>query len=109
MNNTLHKSLSLEEPNQWQGGWKIGGNLTIMVLKAPTEQQIKNTEETFGWEWVEMRKELKCHCYHCSDTITRMTTMIVCPECGNKRCPKATDHNNECTNSNEAGQKGSRY
>jgi hypothetical protein len=36
-------------------------------------------------------------------------TFIVCTECGNKRCPKATDHNLNCTNSNEPGQKGSRY
>lgn len=34
---------------------------------------------------------------------------IVCPECGNKRCPKATHHDNECTNSNEDNQPGSRY
>lgn len=35
--------------------------------------------------------------------------MIVCPECYNKRCPKATDHNFKCTNSNEVSQKGSLY
>ena len=35
------------------------------------------------------------------------TVMIVCSECGNKRCPKATDHNNDCTNSNAPGQPGS--
>ena len=35
------------------------------------------------------------------------TRMIVCPECGNKRCPRATDHNLECTNSNDDGQPGS--
>ena len=38
-----------------------------------------------------------------------MSTFIVCPDCGNKRCPRATDHNLECTNSNDTGQKGSRY
>lgn len=38
-----------------------------------------------------------------------MTRMILCPTCGNKRCPKATDHRLECTNSNESGQKGSIY
>jgi len=51
----------------------------------------------------------RCHCYHCADTYKRMTTFIVCPECGNKRCPHATDHNLQCTNSNEPGQEGSRY
>jgi len=35
--------------------------------------------------------------------------MILCPECGNKRCPKATDHKNACTGSNESGQPGSDY
>jgi hypothetical protein len=35
--------------------------------------------------------------------------MYLCPECGNKRCPKATDCENNCTNSNEPNQKGSIY
>lgn len=35
--------------------------------------------------------------------------MIVCPECGYKRCPKATDHELKCTGSNEPGQPGSAY
>lgn len=35
--------------------------------------------------------------------------MIVCPICGNKRCPHASDHDLACTNSNEPGQKGSVY
>ena len=38
-----------------------------------------------------------------------MSRMIVCVECGNKRCPHGTDHRNECTGSNEPGQPGSRY
>jgi len=37
------------------------------------------------------------------------TTMIVCTTCGNKRCPRATDPNLDCTNSNDAGQPGSSY
>ena len=35
--------------------------------------------------------------------------MILCAICGNKRCPHAADHHNECTNSNEPGQPGSSY
>ena len=35
--------------------------------------------------------------------------MIVCPTCGNKRCPKATDHDLPCSGSNEPGQAGSAY
>lgn len=32
---------------------------------------------------------------------------VTCGTCGNKRCPKATHHDNVCTNSNEPGQEGS--
>lgn len=37
------------------------------------------------------------------------TRMILCGECGNKRCPHATDHRFTCTGSNEPVQTGSRY
>jgi hypothetical protein len=35
--------------------------------------------------------------------------MILCPTCGNKRCPHASDHTLACTGSNEPGQPGSAY
>lgn len=35
--------------------------------------------------------------------------MILCPKCGNKRCPMASDHDLACTGSNEPGQPGSVY
>lgn len=35
--------------------------------------------------------------------------MIVCPDCGNKRCPKCSNHELECSGSNEPGQPGSIY
>lgn len=38
-----------------------------------------------------------------------LVTFIVCRECGNKRCPKATIHKNACTGSNEPGKIGSLY
>lgn len=37
------------------------------------------------------------------------TRMILCPDCGNKRCPKATDHRLACSGSNDPGQRGSVY
>ena len=58
----------------------------------------------------------ECYCYNCNiDRVDAcglpyvLTRMIVCPTCGNKRCPHSTDHNLACTNSNEPGQPGSRY
>lgn len=62
-------------------------------------------------DWLENIKKsgpAKC-CYNCATPAQRMSQMIVCPNCGNKRCPKATDHNHRCTGSNEPGQAGSRY
>lgn len=59
------------------------------------------------------------NCYRCARCLDAIATptgmpfssmqMIVCTDCGNKRCPKAADHKNECTRSNEPGQEGSRY
>ena len=60
--------------------------------------------------------EETCWCYSCNkdkkDEIgwpIVWSRMILCPKCGNKRCPHATYHGFECTNSNEPGQEGSRY
>lgn len=36
------------------------------------------------------------------------TMFLVCPECGNKRCPRANNHQFTCTGSNAPGQPGSR-
>lgn len=52
-------------------------------------------------------------CHACADRLQwkeRMFVgMILCPDCGNKRCPKASDHQLGCTRSNEPGQPGSIY
>jgi hypothetical protein len=55
----------------------------------------------------------KCECVTCTaadkDYNPFNRKMIVCPVCGNKRCPKASYHNHDCTGSNEPGQHGSIY
>jgi DNA-directed RNA polymerase subunit RPC12/RpoP len=51
----------------------------------------------------------ECWCEKCRPNTIGYMRMIVCPECGNKRCPKATNHENACTGSNEVGQKGSSW
>lgn len=43
------------------------------------------------------------------DRIYILGRMFLCPFCGNKRCPKATDHRLDCTRSNDPGQPGSAY
>jgi hypothetical protein len=51
----------------------------------------------------------KCWCHTCRPIKLDDMRMILCPDCGNKRCPRANHHDNECTNSNDPGQKGSAY
>ncbi len=56
----------------------------------------------------------KCHCFECASELSdfntaALTKIYLCPQCGNKRCPHATDHRLVCTNNNESGQLGSRY
>lgn len=33
-----------------------------------------------------------------------MSVMVVCTICGNKRCPKASNHANQCSGSNSPNQ-----
>jgi hypothetical protein len=52
--------------------------------------------------------EPECWCHKCHGNRPPMH-MILCPTCGNKRCPKASDHDLACTDSNLPGQPGSVY
>lgn len=69
-----------------------------------------------------MNKNVSCECHQCIEdngitvnifdgipVLLSATKMIICPVCGNKRCPKASNHRLACTSSNEPGQKGSIY
>ena len=46
----------------------------------------------------------ECSCHACRPVTFADSRFVVCPECGNKRCPHANDHRNACTGSNEPGQ-----
>lgn len=50
-----------------------------------------------------------CWCRTCRPVVLNDMRFVVCPDCGNKRCPRANDHRNACTGSNELGQEGSAY
>lgn len=57
-------------------------------------------------------RTITCSCATCMPIYIHNAAtvrMILCPKCGNKRCPHATDHRLACTNSNEPGQPGSSY
>lgn len=58
----------------------------------------------------ELSDRQSCGCHACIHAIGEVQTFyILCPECGNKRCPKATNHVHTCTGSNDSGQVGSVY
>lgn len=81
---------------------EFGNNWDAIFSKKTAEQQVDKPD---------------CYCYNCNKNYTEpgeyfpyvSSIMILCPVCGNKRCPHSTDHNQPCTNSNEPGQPGSRY
>lgn len=51
-----------------------------------------------------------CGCHACLSELGQSAEFyVLCPECGNKRCPKATNHVHACTGSNDSGQVGSVY
>lgn len=59
-----------------------------------------------------------CHCGSCLEKAGHdpqtglpwtVEIMSLCTECGNKRCPKATNHELSCSGSNLPGQPGSIY
>lgn len=51
----------------------------------------------------------KCWCRTCRPSSLTDMRFVVCPDCGNKRCPHANDHRNACSGSNKPGQAGSAY
>lgn len=61
-----------------------------------------------GGSGADTRPANACWCHKCNPN-PWPARMILCPDCGNKRCPKASDHNLACTNSNAPGQPGSVY
>jgi hypothetical protein len=87
--------------------------------KGSSPRPFSVSQEEFGdkFDAIFGKKKAKpCGCYDCLSQETNehgwpKTTgmMVLCPICGNKRCPRATNHANRCTNSNEPGQEGSRY
>ena len=81
------------------GAWVFTGKLKARLQKGGVVMAIKPV-----YRWRE-----KCPCYRCSDFIDQVLGMVRCPVCGNKYCPRGTDHALTCTASNEPGQPGSRY
>lgn len=50
-----------------------------------------------------------CWCATCRPVTMQDSRMVLCPTCGNKRCPRAYHHDHDCSGSNLPGQPGSAY
>ena len=74
----------------------VSSSNVIDGFDAVVEQFFDQSDDTTN-------QDIKCCCRSCAGTeLPQM--YIVCPKCGNKRCPKAEFHNYKCTGSNETAQ-----
>lgn len=79
-----------------------------MLAAAP--QSPGSEPATVPGKWISVSEQKPaCWCRTCRPVDLNDMRFVVCPDCGNKRCPRANDHRNACTGSNEPGQEGSAY
>lgn len=95
MEGSLFKRRADEPDKYWDGNvqddWELWQARAILALRHQAAVQ------------------MTCHCHTCRPITMDDMRMVLCPKCGNKRCPHANDHRNDCTGSNEPGQPGSAY
>ena len=77
-------------------------------LSQPVDPQVAEYEEIMN-QAGNSPATPDCWCRTCRPVTMSDMRFVVCPDCGNKRCPHANDHRNVCTGSNEPGQIGSAY
>lgn len=81
---------------------------SAMLAAAP--QSPGSEPATVPGKWIPVSEQKPdCWCLTCRPVTLNDMRFVVCPDCGNKRCPRANDHRNACTGSNEPGQEGSAY
>ena len=93
----------------WMDGWNKACRAAMLKgnhrdLSYPVDPQVAEYEKI-----MEQSVPDGCWCLTCRPVTMTDMRFVVCPDCGNKRCPHANDHGNACTGSNEPGQEGSAY
>ena len=90
----------------YQHGHAIGcvNNPVDIALSARWQDGEVKVEPPIGWS-IGFRSP-ECWCETCDTAANHglRSRMSLCPRCGNKRCPRATHHDNACTASNHAKQ-----
>jgi len=86
------------------------GDNAITAIKEALAEHAMREMQRLGQE-IEQEPVAKYCCRLCFNKSGSLLLdrMILCSECGNKRCPKATNHELQCTNSNAPNQAGSIY
>ncbi|HGU0758080.1 TPA: hypothetical protein ACM62B_001396 [Klebsiella pneumoniae] len=94
------------QENEFSAGW----NACRAAMLAAAPQSPGSEPATVPGKWIPVSEQKPdCWCRTCRPVTLNDMRFVVCPDCGNKRCPRANDHRNACTRSNEPGQEGSAY
>lgn len=89
---------------------RIDGIKRIVRELAAAPQSPGSEPATVPGKWIPVSEQKPdCWCLTCRPVTLNDMRFVVCPDCGNKRCPRANDHRDACTGSNEPGQEGSVY
>ncbi|MCT8903981.1 hypothetical protein U4Q01_06480 [Klebsiella pneumoniae] len=87
-----------------------GWNACRAAMLAAAPQSPGSEPATVPGKWIPVSEQNPdCWCLTCRPVVLNDMRFVVCPDCGNKRCPRANDHRNACTGSNEPGQEGGAY
>nr|WP_242014337.1 DUF551 domain-containing protein [Klebsiella quasipneumoniae] len=90
-----------------ESAWKAGRRAAML---AAASQSPGSDSATMPGKWIPVSEQKPdCWCLTCRPVVLNDMRFVVCPDCGNKRCPRANDHRSACTGSNEPGQEGSAY
>ncbi|EPY4782772.1 DUF551 domain-containing protein [Klebsiella pneumoniae] len=88
----------------------IAENACRAAMLAAAPQSPGSEPATVPGKWIPVSEQKPdCWCITCRPVTLNDMRFVVCPDCGNKRCPRANDHRNACSGSNEPGQEGSGY
>jgi DNA-directed RNA polymerase subunit RPC12/RpoP len=91
----------------------LRAELTRLKASIALDKMAENARELgLSYDPAPVQEPVASYCCHSCfklDGGFMLDRMILCPECGNKRCPKASDHQLDCTGSNEPNQPGSVY
>lgn len=113
-------ALTHDNKERQQAVAAVGAVLRSLATKQHVDQGVLSRERKLSSEEIEAQRTRSssvdtCWCSDCEDRRGARDpslfsrTMCLCPTCGNKRCPRATNHELGCSGSNELGQQGSRY